>query len=128
MKMHEHPKTSILVAEDDKEVATSLKNALTQRDYEVTLTFDGEAALQRLEEKKFEVVILDLKLPKVGGFQILNHIKTNLPLTKVIVLTAYADLKNSKICKQLGAEHVIAKPYDIEMLFWAIEMVTTVKV
>jgi len=118
-------KISILIAEDDREVAESLNHILTERDYEVTLAFDGEAALSRLEEKKFDVAILDLKLPKVGGFQILGHIKNNIPSTKVIVLTAYADLKNAKICKNLGAEHVMGKPYDIEMLFWAIDMVTS---
>ncbi len=119
-------KISILIAEDDKEVAESLNNILTERDYDVTLAFDGAAALSSLEEKKFDVVILDLKLPKVGGFEILSHIKTTMPSTKVIVLTAYADLKNTKICKNLGAEHVMGKPYDIEMLFWAIDMVTSI--
>ena len=118
-------KISILIAEDDREVAESLNHILTERDYEVTLAFDGEAALSRLEEKKFDVAILDLKLPKVGGFQILGHIKNNIPSTKVIVLTAYADLKNTKICENLGADHVMGKPYDIEMLFWAIDMVTS---
>jgi two-component system, NtrC family, response regulator HydG len=121
---NQHPKISILIAEDDKEIAESLDNILTERDYEVTVAFDGEAAVSKLKEKNFDVMILDLKLPKVGGFEILGYIRNNKLTTKVIVLTAYADIKNAKICKNLGAEHVIGKPYDIEMLFWAIDMVT----
>lgn len=126
-KKDDASKISVLIAEDDKEIAASLDNILTERDFSVTVALDGEAALARLNEKKFDVMILDLKLPKVGGFEILGYIKTNMLTTKVIVLTAYADLKNAKICKNLGAEHVIGKPYDIEMLFWAIDMVTSKK-
>lgn len=124
---NQYSKISILIAEDDKEIAESLNNILTDKDYEVTVVYDGEAAISKLKEKQFHVMILDLKLPKVGGFEILGYIKTNRLSTKVIVLTAYADLKNAKICKNLGAEHVMGKPYDIEMLFWAIDMVTAKK-
>jgi DNA-binding response OmpR family regulator len=78
-----------------------------------------------LNEKIFNVLILDLKLPKVGGFEVLSHIKTSKLPTKTIVLTAYGDYKHTRICKNLGASHVIGKPYDIEMLLWAIDMVTS---
>jgi DNA-binding response OmpR family regulator len=126
-RKNKSPKISILVAEDDREIATSLNNILSERDYNVSVVYDGEAAILELEEKKFDVMILDLKLPKVGGFEILGYLKTHKLSTKAIVLTAYADLKNAKICKNLGAEHVIGKPYDIEMLLWAIDMVTAKK-
>jgi len=121
----QRPKLSILVAEDDKEIAASLNTVLTDNDYDVTLAYDGEAALSQLNEKKFNVLILDLKLPKVGGFEILSYIKTSKLSIKTIVLTAYGDYKHTKICKNLGASHVIGKPYDIEMLLWAINMVTS---
>ena len=116
-------KISILVAEDDKEVAASLFNILSDRNLDVSLSYDGEAALSELKKRQFDIMILDLKLPKVGGFEILAYIKNNELSTKVIVLTAYSDLKSEKISKNLGAEHVMGKPYDIEMLFWAIDMV-----
>lgn len=121
--MKEEPQISILIAEDDKKVAESLSHILSERNYEVIIALDGEAALSRLGEKKFDVVILDLRLPKIGGFQILEHIKTVIPSTKVIVLTAFADPRNTAICMDLGADHVMGKPYDIEMLFWSIDMV-----
>ncbi len=123
----DHPsgpaKARILIAEDDAEVASTLVNVLESNHYEISLAVDGEQALSLLLEKKFDVVILDLKMPKIGGFGILKYVKLNVPDTKVIILTAYADLKNIEECQRLGADHVIGKPYDLEMLFWTIDLV-----
>ena len=118
------PEIKLLIAEDDKEVSDTLVAHLPDNRYQVSVAYDGEEALARLIEKKFDVVILDLKMPKVGGLGILKYIKLNVPSTKVIVLTAYADLKNIEECKNLGADHVIGKPYDIELLFWTLDLVS----
>jgi CheY-like chemotaxis protein len=117
-------KIAILIADDDKEVTRIIAQSLSDEMYETDVAYDGEEALSKLIEKKFDVVILDLKMPKVGGYGILKFIKSNSPSTKVIVLTAYADLKNIEECKNLGAEHVLGKPFDLEMLFWTINLVT----
>lgn len=116
-------KASILVAEDDGQVGATLLEQLTNQKYDATLALDGEQALNQLINKKFDVVILDLKMPKISGYGILKYIKSSVPATKVIVLTAYSDLKNIEECKKLGADHVIGKPYDLELLFWTIELV-----
>ncbi len=114
-------KASILIAEDDHEVGAILLEHLTDKGYETILATDGEDALTRLLDKKFNVVVLDLKMPKVGGLGILKYIKLNVPATKVIILTAYADLTNIEECKKLGADDVIAKPHDLGDLMDAIE-------
>jgi DNA-binding response OmpR family regulator len=114
-------KLAILIAEDDIETAAALQRELLEQGYDVTVAHDGEVALSNVKNNQYDVVILDLKLPKVVGFVILKYIKANTPSTKVIVLTAYADLKNTEICKKLGAEHVLGKPFDLEILFWTIE-------
>lgn len=116
-------KVSVLIAEDDKEVGTTLLEQLTNQQYDTTLALDGEQAINQLINKKFDVVILDLKMPKVSGYGILKYIKSSVPATKVIILTAYTDLKNIDECKKLGADHVIGKPYDLELLFWTLELV-----
>jgi len=115
-------KASILVVEDETETAKSLVDHLKMENHDVSLAVDGEEALSLLNRNTYDIVILDLKLPKVGGFVILKHIKSNTPNTKVIVLTAYSDLKNTEICKKLGADHILGKPFDFEMLFWTIKM------
>jgi len=117
-------KITILIVDDDKEVTQIIAQSLPHELYEADIAHDGEQALSRLIEKKFDVVILDLKMPIIGGYGILKYIKLNTPSTKVIVLTAYADLKNIEECKKLGAEHVLGKPFDLEMLFWTINLVT----
>ena len=110
-------KRKILVVEDNKELAKSLSGHLSVEGYEVSETHNGEGAVSLLKEITYAIVILDLKLPKLSGFDVLTFIKKNSPGTKVVVLTAYADPMNVTMCKELGADDVIAKPYDLEYLF-----------
>jgi len=116
-------KIKLLIADDDKEVTRVIAQSLPQDVYEPDVALDGGQALSKLIEKRYDLVILDLKMPEVGGYGVLKYIKLNSPSTKVIVLTAYADLKTVEECKKLGAEHVLGKPFDLEMLFWTINLV-----
>lgn len=116
-------KATILIAEDDKQIGTTLLEQLTNQQYDATLVHDGEQALNQLIIKKYDVIVLDLKMPKISGYGILKYIKSTIPATKVIILTAYSDIKNIEECKRLGADYVIGKPYDMELLFWTIELV-----
>lgn len=115
--------TSVLLVEDDKYLSSSLDEQLTRELYDTKVANDGQEALDHLKSNQFDLVILDLKLPKVNGFDVLQYIKTNAPFTKVIVLTSYADLNNVEKVKQLGADDVIEKPYDLGELFDAINFV-----
>jgi len=110
-------KKAILLVEDNKELAKSLSGHLTEEGYAVTPANSGESALEELQKKEFAIVVLDLKLPKLSGFEVLKSTKKNFPKTKVIVLTAYADPMNITMCKELGSDEVIAKPYDLAFLF-----------
>ena len=110
----------LLIVEDDKELISTLSEQLSDRGYGVSTAEDGLKAISLVNSKKFDLVILDLKLPKMDGFEVLRLIKANFPETKVIVLTAYADLKNAEKCKQHGADDVIEKPYELGDLFDAI--------
>lgn len=108
---------NILIIEDNKELAKSLSGHLSGEGYSVTEAHSGEDALSLLKTTPFAMAILDLKLPKLSGFEVLTHIKKNFPATKVVVITAYADPMNVTMCKDLGADDVVAKPYDLEYLF-----------
>jgi CheY-like chemotaxis protein len=118
--------TQILAVDDDKELTSILKEQLTQKGYGVTVATYGGEAIGRVRDGHFDIVLLDLKMPVVSGFETLPFLKTFFPQTKVIVLTAYADLQTVQKCKKLGADDVIGKPYDLEELFEAIERVTAV--
>ena len=113
---------SILVVEDNKELAKSICGHLSDEGYAVVATHDGEEAISLIQRNEFTIVVLDLKLPKLSGSEVLKFAKKNSPQTKLVVLTAYADLTNVTMYRELGADEVIAKPYDVESLLDAIKL------
>jgi len=116
-------KISILIVDDDRELTSTLCEMLSKDDYDIDVANDGEEALALIQRKKFHVVVLDLKMPKRDGFEVLAFTKRSYPNTKIIVLTAYVDLINVSKCRELGADDVIQKPYELGDLFDAIEYV-----
>ena len=110
-------KLQILIAEDDDELRATLSQHLSDEGYEVITAANGNDAIPLLYGREFDVVVLDLKMPYIDGFQVLKVVKSTFPRTKVIVLTAYADLSNVTKCKELGANEVIGKPYNLQHLF-----------
>ena len=115
---------SILVADDDEQLRSMLNEQLVTEGYHVSTASDGEQALNLINHGKFNVAVLDIKMPKVTGFEVLEFIKKNFPEIRIIMLTAYADIRNINKCKELGAHDVIEKPYDIGDLFDSIRFVT----
>lgn len=114
-------KVQILITEDDSQLRETLADHLLGQGYEVTTAGDGNEAIPLLYGKKFHLVVLDLKMPYIDGFEVLKFIKSSFPETKVVILTAYGDLTNTEGCKRLGADEVIGKPYDLVQLFDTIE-------
>ena len=80
-------------------------------------------AIAILGQKSFHLVLLDIKMPRVDGFEVLKFIKEKRPEAKVIMLTGFADLKNAIESKKLGAEDFVSKPYDLVDLLTTIERV-----
>ncbi len=68
-------KKQVLIIEDDPKQASILSGALSENNYEVTLTLDGEEAIKIAHEKDFDVILLDLILPEMGGAEFLKHLK-----------------------------------------------------
>lgn len=118
MSMAERRK--ILIAEDEDNLRETLALHLTEEGYETTTAANGNDAIPLLYGREFHLVVLDLKMPYIDGFQVLKVVKSTFPKTKVIVLTAYADLANITKCRELGADEVIGKPYNLSQLFTTI--------
>ena len=116
-------KHSILVVDDEEALRTVLSGELVNEGYEVGTAGDGDEAIALIKQQPFNVVLLDIKMPKVDGFEVLKFIKKDYPAIKVIMLTAFADLKNAIESKKLGAEDFISKPYDLVDLLTTIERV-----
>ena len=114
---------SILVVDDEEALRTVLSSELSSEGYLVDTASDGDEAITILQGKSFDLVLLDIKMPRVDGFEVLKFIKKTNPVMKVIMLTAFADLKNAIESKKLGAEDFISKPYDLVDLLTTIERV-----
>ncbi len=118
-------KNSILVVDDEDALRTVLSSELESEGYVVATAGDGDEAISVLQGKLFDLVLLDIKMPRVDGFEVLRFIKERYPATKVIMLTGFADLKNAIESKKLGAEDFVSKPYDLVDLLTTIERVLT---
>ncbi len=108
----------VLIVDDEETLTWSLAKSLNRdRDlYEVTTVNDGETALSVFMAEKFDLVVLDIRLPGMSGLDVLTRIKDQKPSTKVIIMTAYGSLDIKAKAKAKGSLHYIEKPFEIEDL------------
>jgi putative two-component system response regulator len=110
-------KPKILVVDDDETIRHLLADELKHNSYEVETAGDGGEAIETVRKKneqkeRFDVVVLDLDMPRVDGWEALKYIKENTPETRVIMVTASGDIKNSVEAVRLGASDFVSKPCD----------------
>jgi DNA-binding NtrC family response regulator len=106
----------VLVADDDKNLRKVLSMELQAEGYEVDAAESGSAALERLKEEEYDVLVLDLNMPGMDGMEVLKDVKGEGMLTEVIVLTADATATSAVEAMKLGAYDYITKPLSIEEL------------
>lgn len=116
-------KRKILVVDDEDALRTVLSAELNSEGYDVGTAADGMEALTELQKGPYDLVLLDIKMPNMNGFEVLKVIKEKYSGTKVIMLTGFADLKNAIESKKLGAEDFVSKPYDLVDLLTTIDRV-----
>jgi DNA-binding response OmpR family regulator len=113
----------ILVVDDNAFLRTSLVQNLCALGYEAQQAACGNEALPLFQNTQYHLILLDLRMPYIDGFEVLKHVKGVAPGTKVIIITAYADLTSVQKCRGLGADDVIPKPFNLEYLFYIIKNV-----
>ena len=118
-------KNRIMVVDDEEALRTVLSSELEGEGYEVGSAGDGQEAIDILTKQEFDLILLDIKMPNVDGFEVLKFVKDRHPKTKVVMLTGFADLKNAIESKKLGAEDFVSKPYDLVDLLTTVERVLT---
>ncbi|MFN0157195.1 MAG: response regulator [Bacteroidota bacterium] len=114
---------SIFVVDDEVEVRDLLKILLEDEGYEVDTAVDGDDAIAKLEKRGYDLLLLDIKMPHISGFDVLKFVRERHPRAKVIMLTAFAELANAMESKFLGADDFIGKPYDPNEVLMAIERI-----
>lgn len=111
----------ILVVDDEKSIANLINDALENVGYKCKCVYGGEAAAKEIEENEYDMVLLDVMLPEINGFELIGYItQYNVP---VIFLTAKADVQDRVHGLKLGAEDYIVKPFDISELIARVEVV-----
>jgi DNA-binding NtrC family response regulator len=101
----------VLVVDDEPSLRRSLARLLMSRGMHVLTAGDGEAAIEVLNTEPIDVALVDLMLPKVGGIEVLEHIKSGRCDTEVIIMTAFADVETAVRAVRLGAFHFLTKPF-----------------
>jgi len=114
---------SILIVDDDLAVCTTLKEELSEVGYETDFLLRGTEVYDYLKTNSVDLILLDLVLPEKDGYEVLKEISENNIDVKVVVLTAYADVKSAIDSARLGASDFISKPYDLDELLITIRKV-----
>jgi CheY-like chemotaxis protein len=104
-------KLEVMVVDDEPIVGKRLKPALTKFGYDVEVFDNPVNAIDRFAEKEFDVVVTDLRMEKLNGIQVLEHVKAKSDKTKVIFITGYATVENAREALVKGAFDFIAKPF-----------------
>jgi len=116
-------KIQILIVDDETDITGPLSEQLTLDGYDVTTANAGKKAIELIASHKYNIVILDLVLPEIDGFEILKLIKKNHPSTKVIILTGHPYAEYIAECRKQGADDIIEKPSELGDIFDAIQYV-----
>ena len=118
---------NILVVDDELMMRKLVEKILSRDVFQVALASDGREALSLLAERKFDIVISDIKMPEMNGFELLQAIKRDYPTTAVIMMTAYGDTYSVKDALLLGADEYVTKPFQsqeialmVERTYWRI--------
>ncbi|HMG99303.1 MAG TPA: response regulator transcription factor, partial [Gaiellales bacterium] len=104
----------ILVVDDEPTVLRALRVALEAQDYVVSAVLSGEDALARITNASFDLVLLDLGLPGMNGFDVIRRVRVLFPTLPIIVLSAQGDDGPKVEALDLGADDYVSKPFRIE--------------
>jgi CheY-like chemotaxis protein len=118
-----HVEKPFVLVVDDNEATCTLITALLDRDFEIETAADGDDAIDQLRTKNYAAILLDLRIPRVDGFAVLDFVRDQKPddLRRILVLTAaltkaeIARVKSYKICG------IVAKPFEVETLLAAVK-------
>ena len=108
--------TSILLVDDDPRMQALGRFVLEQQGYSVVVAANGLEATAAVERDRFDLVLMDLEMPRLDGHEALKLIKARRPSLPVVAVTAYAMVGDSERCLAEGFDDYVSKPYEITQL------------
>src|ERR1700748_3349364 len=112
--MTQKPKAVLII--DDDEVMREPLTAILKREYRVLRVASGEAALPVLNREDIDLVLLDVRLPGISGFEVLRIVKENYSLVEVIMISAINEIETAVQAMKHGAYHYVTKDFDYDQL------------
>jgi DNA-binding response OmpR family regulator len=106
----------VLLVDDEEEFVKALSERMKMRDVDSEVALSGEAALQSMNEDLPDVMVLDLKMPGIGGMEVLRRAKKAYPGVQIVMLTGHGSEKDEKEARRLGVFEYLQKPVPLEQL------------
>ena len=107
---------SVLIVEDHDRLREQLGEFYEQEGFKVTTAACGEEGIEKLSQEKFAIIVSDVKMPGIDGFQLARHVREKYPDTDVILITAFGNIKQAVEAMKLGASDYITKPFQPEAI------------
>jgi len=111
----------ILVVDDERVVREGCRRVLSGKGYRVILAEEGKSALELLAEEPVDIMLLDLKMPVMGGEEVLQHTRNHYPDVPVIIITGHGTVDNAVECMKNGAYDFVTKPFQVDQFLLTIE-------
>ena len=111
----------ILVVDDDESIRSTVKAILEEEGYQVDLASTGQEAIQKTKENKYNVALLDIRLPDIEGVELLGLLKEGIPRIRKIMVTGYPSIQNSVAAVNKRADAYLIKPVDPDNLLAVVE-------
>ena len=118
----------VLIADDEKDVLDIMEKKIAAAGYIVVTADNGQEAWEKIQSEVPDVILLDLTMPKMDGFEVLKHLREKPPTTKwqpVIIVSAHGELDNIAKGFSLEADHYITKPCDMEVVLRGIRLMVS---
>ncbi|MDP8205111.1 MAG: response regulator [Candidatus Electryonea clarkiae] len=109
-------KIKLLIVDDEVSFLNSIAKRLEMRDFQVTKATNGIKAMEAARSKKFDLALVDLKMPGMSGQKLLEFLKSDHKFLEVIILTGHGSLESAAKCTKLGAYSYLPKPYEFDRL------------
>lgn len=109
-------KIRIMIVDDEERFLNTLAQRLRLRDFDVAAFSNGQEAVEAARGREFDLAIVDLKMPGMTGEQVLEIVKTEHPLTEVIILTGHGSIPSAVHCTQVGSYNYLQKPCETDEL------------
>jgi DNA-binding NtrC family response regulator len=123
----EEPMPKILIVEDDSATAWALEQSLSDEGYAITSVDSAEKALAALRQQAFELVITDLRLPRMDGLELVRRVQARKSKAPVIVVTAYGNEETQRRLEESGVHATFAKPFQMDRLRKSVESALKVR-